>query len=132
MPAPARSETAILAGAIILGVAISYGLTLVRADQFNGLSPNLFAIPLALALLWLGRLRWLGAIYVALTAPAGWFAAIYASMYAHSALQISLCLFSCSAEDVAANAWREQIVGAVGGFVGAAVPFLLLTLLGRA
>src|SRR5690349_2730552 len=99
--------------------------------QPAALPPTLFAIPMVMVLLWLGHLRWIGAIYLVIAITAGFLAAVYASIAALGMLGVPLCIFGCVAEDISSARWKVQIVGAIGGLVGALVPFLALLPLGQ-
>lgn len=129
MPATARSETAILAAGVIGGVVLALSASFAINSQYGFLAPLFFALPLSAALMWLGRLRLFGALYLVLVVSASFVAAIYAAIVTLPAVNGSLCIF-CSAQEQAANMPRVQITGAVAGFVGGALPFAAITLLG--
>lgn len=131
MATSARTENIVLAGAIVLGVALVVAASFLFDGQPAALPPTLFAIPMVLVLLRLGHLRWIGAIYLVIAITLGFLAAIYASLAALSVLGVPLCIFGCTGEDISASRWRVQIVGAVGGLVGALVPLIALLPLGR-
>lgn len=121
-----------MAAAVVLGVVLSFLVGAFQIASTGGLAPTVFAILPAIALVWLGRLRWLGAAYLIVVVSLAFFAATAAAMYFFGVLHVSLCIFGCSEEIAASNIWKTQVVGAIGGMVGALVSFLCLTLLGPA
>ena len=112
MPASARAERVVLALAVTAGVAISYCFAIARLNVswFGG---AIFVIPLALALLWAGRLRWFGAIYLIAIVAIAFVAAVWGGFYLYSLLDIGICIF-CSAEQ-ARDHCRAEISAKVFG-----------------
>lgn len=127
-----RAEAGVVAAAVIAGVLASVSLAIVQREQ-AAIAPILFALPLAGTLLFLGRLRWFGAIYLIAAIGAAYFVSVGASILLFDVLDIGICLF-CSPADAAAHFRRtvaaQQLVGATGGLLGGLLTFLSLMLLG--
>ncbi|MEQ1818875.1 MAG: hypothetical protein ABL871_09715 [Terricaulis sp.] len=132
MPTSARDQFIAMSAAVLVGAGLSYAFMSARLPQ-SIFGPMLFGLPLALTLLWLGRLRWVGALYLALAIAAAYYAAIFASIAAYSQVNANFCP-SCIADETARTAHvirNDQIIGAAGGAVGAFLSFLAAALLGQ-
>ncbi len=127
-----RAEAGLLAGAVIVGVIASLTFAL-SVREHAAIAPILLALPLAGVLLFLGRLRWLGAIYLIASIGAAYFLSVGAAILVFNWLDIGMCLF-CSPEDAAEHFRRtllpQQLVGATGGLVGGLLSYLALMPLG--
>lgn len=132
MPVTKRAEAGLLAAAVLAGVIASLTFAL-SVREHAAVAPILLALPLAGALLFSGRLRWIGAVYLIASIGAAYFLSVGAATVAFSWLDIGMCLF-CSPEDATAHFRRtllpQQIVGATGGLVGGLLTFLALMPLG--
>lgn len=127
--------------AMWVGVIAGASLTYVLACGASALelntgvyAPMLFGVPAAVGFVLAGRLRWLGAVFIALAFAGAYYAAFFSAVQTYSRLSPNLCLF-CSAEQAAAAAPQrivsEVAAGLAGGFVGSLASFLALALISR-